>query len=129
MKNIAIICLSVLCLASCDKKKEFDPAFIVITKEPIGNHSSFAYARGAIVSMDQIQLREVGFFWYSLTPPTGTTGPRPIIKVPLGYVQVYGDFNQGINFSTQSDSFNIHAYVITSQGDSIAGKAVKFYNQ
>jgi hypothetical protein len=126
MKNIAIICLSMLCLVSCNKKKEFDPAFVVITKDPMGNHSYFCNARGAIVSMDQVQLREVGFFWYSLSPTAN--GKKIITKVPLGYVQVYGDFNTGINFSSIPDSFNIHAYVITSSGDSLAGKSVKFLN-
>jgi hypothetical protein len=126
MRNTIIIFLCVFCLASCKKKQEFDPAFTVITKEAVNINPSFCTAKGSIVSMERVNFREIGFVWYSLTPPIA---PNPIIynREVLPYTEVYGDFSANINLFLP-DSINIQAYAVTVAGDSVAGRPVKVDN-
>jgi hypothetical protein len=126
MRNTIIICLCLLSLASCNKKEEFDPAFIVITKEAVNVNSSFCTPKGSIVSMERVNFQEIGFVWYSLTPPVA---PNPVIynKEVLPYTEVFGDFSANISLYPP-DSIHVQAYAITVDGELVKGRPVKVDN-
>jgi hypothetical protein len=127
MKLLLIGFLSLLCLASCKKQNNFDPTFIVVTKHPINVGLDSAHARGAIISLDQVNMREKGFIWYSLTPPKA---PATVFvnRMRLGGAYQPGDFGGTIYYSTLPDSLIVQAYAITNNGDSLSGVRVKFLN-
>jgi len=128
MKHLLIGFLSLLCLASCKKQNDFDPTFIVVTKQPQSAGTNGVYGRGAIISMDQVNMREKGFVWYSLTPPIP---PATVFKnrATIGGGSQPGDFSTFIQFqSSVQDSFSIVAYAVTNNGDSLSGIPIKFRN-
>jgi hypothetical protein len=123
MKYLLIGFLCMLSLASCKKQNNFDPAFAVITKEPLNVGADSAFARGAIISIDQVYIREKGFIWHSLT------NPASVNRMSMGGNSQPGDFGMYIHYqsSVQKDSFKIRAYAVTNNGDSMAAVPIKFY--
>jgi hypothetical protein len=129
MKHLLIGFLCLFCLAACKKNlNDIDPTFIVVTKEPQIAGTNGVYGRGAVISMDQIYMRERGFVWYSLTPPLP---PQTVFKnrTSIGGGSQPGDFSTFIQFqSSVQDSFSIVAYAVTNNGDSLSGIPIKFRN-